>query len=496
MSAAIKHSVGRSRGWAGFTLHEMLVVVAIISVLAAITLPVLAKARKSGQRTRCLSNMRQLAVAYFAHAQDRGQTIRYESRGDNSGWVETLKKESGLSDEILHCPLCYRNNQHSLGDARKAWRFGNAGGGLAARKPGAMVADASPSSATFAAAATRPAGDDGKIRDEDWARNPQYYAFVAGVIGATETAEFKLKFGGEKSQCALAKEKEGGSIVLLVMCENLFPTKFSLSIWDAETGRGLHTTDGITIGKTKPKETLAPKEVDKGDGTWELFDWAGPLSRSLGGTGSLLGPDKPFHQTPVGFDQATFSDRQPLTQGHLYPDAPNGRGGRNIIYKRPTIHSEKSRTLNVAVRGDDSCSVFVLSGRGGCCSGGPGTLCESAKPATSTYAINAWAQSNHPMANHEGHRFYERVEQGHSEVPVFAEGIWADLMPRSSDPAPQSLHGSNGGLSRVCIDRHDHTINVAFMDGSVRNTKLPELWAMPWHKDWERPTTAPTLPKY
>ncbi len=495
MNSHAPRTTPRNQAIFAFTLTELLVTVAILGVLAALLLPTLAKARSTAQRTRCLANMRQIAVAYFAHAQDRGRTLEYQSRGDNSGWVDVLRKEHGLSnDKLFHCPMCYKNNRHALGNAHTAWRYGNAGAGELAGAARPMLADTSALTSTLAAAVGGGNGAPG-MKHEDWARNPQYYAFVAGGLGPCRgTVEFTLKFGDEDSQCALSQDKEGGTIVLLLLCENLWPTNFSLEVWDAATGQSLHQADGLSVGTRKSKDSLSPGEIDRGDGNWELFEWAGPLSYSLGGAGSLLSPEKPFHTQPAGFDQATFIDRSPLHRGTAYPSAPEGRSNRNLIYMRTQLHSDKNRTLKVVMRGDDSVSAFVL--RGGCCTRGPGSPCEMAKPATSTYSINAWAQSQHPLASSEGHRFYERVEQGHSEVPIFAEGIWADLLPRASDDAPTSLHGSNGGLSRACIDRHEGAINTAFMDGSVRLTKLPSLWALPWHKDWKAPAKAPALPRF
>ncbi len=54
----------------GFTLIELLVVIAIIAILAAILFPVFARAREKARQTSCLSNLKQLALAFQMYAQD------------------------------------------------------------------------------------------------------------------------------------------------------------------------------------------------------------------------------------------------------------------------------------------------------------------------------------------------------------------------------------------------------------------------------------------
>lgn len=54
----------------GFTLVELLVVVAVLGILASLLLPVLAQARTRGQSALCLSNHRQLSVALHLYAGD------------------------------------------------------------------------------------------------------------------------------------------------------------------------------------------------------------------------------------------------------------------------------------------------------------------------------------------------------------------------------------------------------------------------------------------
>src|SRR5947209_3916159 len=54
----------------GFTLIELLVVIAIISILTAILFPAFAKVREKARQTSCLSNERQLGLAFYQYAQD------------------------------------------------------------------------------------------------------------------------------------------------------------------------------------------------------------------------------------------------------------------------------------------------------------------------------------------------------------------------------------------------------------------------------------------
>jgi prepilin-type N-terminal cleavage/methylation domain-containing protein/prepilin-type processing-associated H-X9-DG protein len=96
----------------GFTLIELLVVIAIIAILAAILFPVFAQAREAARKTQCLSNCRQIGLAFMQYAQDNDECLPLSTdSGRALSWVNTLQPYLS-SRPILRCP----NDQSSNWD--------------------------------------------------------------------------------------------------------------------------------------------------------------------------------------------------------------------------------------------------------------------------------------------------------------------------------------------------------------------------------------------
>jgi prepilin-type N-terminal cleavage/methylation domain-containing protein/prepilin-type processing-associated H-X9-DG protein len=80
----MKTRLDRRRGSA-FTLIELLVVVAIIAILASLLLPALAKAKTKAHGIKCISNNKQLALAWIMYTLDNNERVPPNSGNDQGG---------------------------------------------------------------------------------------------------------------------------------------------------------------------------------------------------------------------------------------------------------------------------------------------------------------------------------------------------------------------------------------------------------------------------
>jgi len=95
-----------------FTLIELLIVIAIIAVLAALLLPALAKSKARAQRTACLSNQKQIGYSLIMWSDDHNDKFPPTvdiSEGGSKTQLETWQHFLPMTNElvtpkILHCP--------------------------------------------------------------------------------------------------------------------------------------------------------------------------------------------------------------------------------------------------------------------------------------------------------------------------------------------------------------------------------------------------------
>ena len=95
-------TVQRAKVQPAFTLVELLAVIAIIGILAALLLPVISQSKKRAQRIQCIGNLHQLGVGLqVVVANDHAYPLLFENT--NGFWIKTVTIEGlGLSQPITN----------------------------------------------------------------------------------------------------------------------------------------------------------------------------------------------------------------------------------------------------------------------------------------------------------------------------------------------------------------------------------------------------------
>jgi prepilin-type N-terminal cleavage/methylation domain-containing protein len=108
-----------------FTLIELVVVMTVIAILAALLLPTLASAKHHTKDVNCVSNLKQMTLSGLMYMDDTGKTILSVDTNDLDSWIGSLCPY-GLTSNIVLCPATRVTNQTVLngqviGTASLAW---------------------------------------------------------------------------------------------------------------------------------------------------------------------------------------------------------------------------------------------------------------------------------------------------------------------------------------------------------------------------------------
>ncbi len=94
----------------GFTLVELLVVMAIIATLAALVVPMVFSAQETANKTECSNNLKAMAEALIQYKSQKGKR-RFYPRYDGKKFVVSLYRSGILADaKVYICPSTDHDN--------------------------------------------------------------------------------------------------------------------------------------------------------------------------------------------------------------------------------------------------------------------------------------------------------------------------------------------------------------------------------------------------
>jgi prepilin-type N-terminal cleavage/methylation domain-containing protein/prepilin-type processing-associated H-X9-DG protein len=191
-----------------FTLIELLVVIAIIAILAAILFPVFAQAREKARSVSCLSNGRQVGIAFMMYAQDNEENLPLLSFPvEANTWTDQVQpyiKNRQLyrcpSDDSTNWTMPLSNPGFGQDGLRRSSYFinayiagGNSYGNLASVQSPASVIALAESAKNITRDHFAPYNWNG---DQETPPNPQFNPFMQGMTwdaANKETTELALR---------------------------------------------------------------------------------------------------------------------------------------------------------------------------------------------------------------------------------------------------------------------------------------------------------------
>ncbi len=113
-----------------------------------------------------------------------------------------------------------------------------------------------------------------------------------------------------------------------------------------------------------------------------------------------------------------------------------------------------------------------------------------------SYGTNNWIDN---MTHDRGARNLQwfwrntnNIKFNRNTIPIFGDCTWHDAWPQDTDtpaPTPDGFgignQGTSNEMQHFAIDRHNGTVNMVFMDWSVRPVGIKEHWTLKWHRNFD-----------
>ena len=244
----------------GFTLIELLMVIGIVTVLVALLLPALNKAREMARTITCLSNLRQLATAALSYASENKTKLPFNTNVDSSNVYRAINSV---------VPPLYADGYLGKGPQVKVHRGASAGIELAVAPPVVFC----------------PAGPSDYFTEYD----------AAGVTRGYTSSHFRNNPATQRQMITYAGgDDKGATYAYLASSGQVFSTyTFNTLDWQTEYNAGAMTYSTTVNGISKRvyaafanyqayvpnnvilHQQMSITQVGQSGDTWMAFDGCG-----------------------------------------------------------------------------------------------------------------------------------------------------------------------------------------------------------------------------
>ncbi len=428
----------------GFTLKELLIVVATIMLLVGIMLPSLSNVKRIAQRTQCMANIRQLQYSFQAYTNmNYGKAMGTVVSGCEF-WAPAMtpfSSKTDLTQRLLlsvYCPAA-TTPSNGVGTASLAWGPNYTYNDIYCSTPHKL-----------------PLGkQSGSYGINGWLFNNNREPGVAVECGSVDMNGTPCTVEGDVISLGAVSLKGHANITGTLYT----PPGTSVSLNGGNTVTqvaqpGLSLPDVRSIYNNLLPSALTPtgNTIDFTKGGYYVVPGSANLNNyNYVGNGTILSPGNvsvPSKNLTLNIVALGSVDGNDI-DGSVYcvGDYSNqGAGGTvtGIVVTMGTFHQ-----------------------------GGHGDIKGGPPPAFDTYTgMRGFLSPVQPL-----------VLGNPARVPVFGDAIWPEAWPNANDQMKTSLQKTGditSQLGRFNIDRYNGAINIVFLDGHGEVVRLGELRNLTW----------------